>query len=167
MATRRRGGEEMFGNQPLQKITLEKNFFWHGVLSLNENGGHTFFDVKYRKSPRQDRRNDFGGIGLFTNDIPPFPLGTTDTLSVSFILENNMGLTCKRETICEGSILGSELQNALAAQQNPVDVIIVETENGAWQFCLMEKTWVLRGVLINITSVQPDSMAAKLILNQV
>ena len=156
----------MFGNQPLQKIPLEKNYFWHGVLSLNENGGHTFFDVKYRKNPRQDKRSE-SSIGLYTNDIPPFPLGTTDTLSISFILENNMGLTCARETICEGKIIGSDLQNALAAQQGPVDNIIVETENGAWQFVLMEKTWVLRGVLVNITNITPDSMAAKLVLNQV
>lgn len=33
----------------LQRFALEKNFFWHGVLMLNENGGHSmsFFFLTY------------------------------------------------------------------------------------------------------------------------
>ena len=59
----------------LQRITLERNFFWHGILALNENGGHTFFDVRLKKSVKGSPLM----IGLFTNDIPPFPLSSTDT----------------------------------------------------------------------------------------
>jgi len=162
--------EDMFNNpQQLQRIPLEKNYFWHGVLCLNENGGHTFFDVKYRKNPKPDRRNPDQSnlISLYTNDIPPFPLGTTDTLSIQFILENNMGLTTKRDCICEGKITGTQLQTALQQIESTQESVIVETENGSWQFILMEKTWVLRGVMISITDVGPDTLAAKLILNQI
>ena len=87
-------------------------------------------------------------IGLFTNDIPPFPLSPTDTLTCVFILENNMGLTTQRYTICEASLPGSELQKALEENKDVTDSIIVNTETGEWQFQLLEKTWVLRYVML-------------------
>lgn len=115
---------------------------------LNENGGHTFFDVRTKKqvpgSPQM--------IGLYTNDIPPFPLSSTDTLTCTYVLENNMGLTTQRHTICEASLTGSELQHTLEQTENPGDSLIVATETGEWQFqyLVTDKTWVLRAVLLYV-----------------
>lgn len=131
----------------LQRITLDKNFFWHGVLMFNENGGHTFFDVRTKKSVPGSPQM----IGLYTNDIPPFPLSSTDTLTCTFVLENNMGLTTQRHSICEGSLPGSELQKAIEAQGNAADVLLVNTDTGEWQFQMLnDKSWVLRAVILYV-----------------
>lgn len=139
-------GPGMTNPNQLQRIALERNFFWHGILSLNENGGHTFFDVRTKKSvPGAPAM-----MGLYTNDIPPFPLSSTDTLTCTFVLENNMGLTTQRNTICEASLPGSELEKTLEAQGGEPDQILVVNEQGEWQFQLLEKTWVLRAVLLYV-----------------
>lgn len=87
-------------------------------------------------------------LGLFTNDIPPFPLTATDTLNCVFILENNKGFTTQRHTICEASLSGSELQKVLDETENVGETIVVQNETGEWNFQLLEKTWVLRYVML-------------------
>jgi hypothetical protein len=132
----------------LQRVPLDRNFFWHGVLQLNENGGQTFFDVRSKKQvPGAPQR-----LGLYTADIPPFPLASTDTLTCSFILENNQGLTCQRNKVCEASLPGSELEKAIAnpPPKSTPDSILVTTETGEWQFQLIQKCWVLRSVLVYV-----------------
>ena len=144
MQQKQQGPPGITNPSQLQRITLERNFFWHGILSLNDNGGQTFFDVRLKKSVKGSPSL----VGLFTNDIPPFPLSSTDTLTCTFVLENNMGLTTQRNTICEASLPGTELQKALEEQQVEFDQIVVTNEDGEWLFQLLEKTWVLRAVVL-------------------
>lgn len=89
-------------------------------------------------------------LGLFTNDIPPFPLSSTDTLTCIFILENNQGLTTQRHTIVEASLPGSELQRVLEETENRGESVVVQNDTGEWQFQLLEKTWVLRYVMLYV-----------------
>ena len=126
----------------LQRLPLEKNLFWTGTLALNDQGGHVFFDVRVKKNvPGQHNQ-----IGLFTSDIPPFPLNPTDNLNIAFILENNQGITASRYTICEASLSGSEL--AAVVENNPEDTAVVQTPAGEWHFLRLEKTWVVKAVMI-------------------
>ena len=94
-------------------MSSDKNFFWHGILSLNELGAHAFFDVKVKKNV-PDAPNM---VGLFTSDIPPLPLSPTDTLHVTFLLENNVGLNTVRYRVVESQFTGAELQQQIDASQ--------------------------------------------------
>lgn len=132
--------------QQLQRITLERTFFWHGVLSLNENGGHTFFDVRLKKQVKGAPAM----IGLYTNDIPPFPLTATDTLTCELMLENNMGYQTQRNEIVKVTLPGSELFRTLEEREGDYDQVVVMNDTGEWQFQQMEKKWVLRAIVLYV-----------------
>jgi hypothetical protein len=34
----------------LPKFSLERTFFWHGILMFNENGGHSIFYFSFQPS---------------------------------------------------------------------------------------------------------------------
>jgi hypothetical protein len=75
-------------------------------------------------------------------------LSSTDTLTCEFIFENNQGLTCTRNSVCEGRLSGTELQAALEGARQKTDAILVKTETGEWQFEQIGGVWVLRAVVI-------------------
>jgi hypothetical protein len=89
-------------------------------------------------------------VGLSTNDIPPFPLHPTDTLTCRMVLENNQGQECTRHPVCEATLSGTELQTAVASAKPGATKCTVAMENGEWEFELMAKTaeWVLRSVVL-------------------
>jgi hypothetical protein len=87
----------------------DKNFFWHGILSLNELGAHAFFDVKIKKNV-PDAPN---AVRIFTSDIPPLLLTASDTLHATLLLENNVGLNTVRYCVTESQFLGTELMRAV------------------------------------------------------
>jgi hypothetical protein len=55
---------------------LDKNFFWHGILSLNELGAHAFFDVKIKKNVPEAPNM----VGLLTIDIPAANVGNEKSI---------------------------------------------------------------------------------------
>ena len=100
---------QMNSNNQLQRLSLDKSFFWTGTMELNDNGGHVFFDVRIKKNvPNQPIM-----IGLYTNDIPPFPLTSTDTIVIKFILEFVQNQACNRYVIGTGTVTGPELEKIL------------------------------------------------------
>ena len=128
----------------LQRLSLDKNIFWTGYLCLNDMGGHVFFDVRVKKNVPDAPAM----IGLYTSDIPPMPLSSTDTLNVTFTLEVNLGLTAERTQIVQASLNGSELHQAIE-QQKPENAITYINEAGEWQFQLLDKVWVIKYMVIN------------------
>ena len=131
-------------------MSSDKNFFWHGILSLNELGAHAFFDVKVKKNV-PDAPNM---VGLFTSDIPPLPLSPTDTLHVTFLLENNVGLNTVRYRVVESQFTGAELQQQIDASPGPHNQITVTVESGEWTFSLQQRTWILRSILLYVPMAQ-------------
>jgi hypothetical protein len=131
-------------------MSADKNFFWHGVLSLNELGAHAFFDVKIKKNVPDAPNN----VGLFTSDIPPLPLTGSDTLHVTFLLENNVGLNTVRYRVVESQFPGAELMRAVEEAASPTPTITVTSENGEWQFSLQQQTWILRSILLYVPMAQ-------------
>ena len=113
-------------------------------MSLNDQLGHVFFDVRIKKNVPDAPTM----IGLYTSDIPPMPLTSTDTLTVTFVLEVNLGLTAERTTIVEASLAGSELHQAIE-QQKAEQAITYINDAGEWQFQLLDKVWVLKYMVIN------------------
>jgi hypothetical protein len=89
-------------------------------------------------------------VGLSTNDIPPFPLHPTDTLTCRMVLENNQGSECQRYPICEAALSGTELQTAIENAKPGSVKCTVSTETGDWEFEQLAKTaeWVLRSVVL-------------------
>lgn len=131
-------------------MSSDKNFFWHGILSLNELGAHAFFDVKVKKNV-PDAPNM---VGIFTSDIPPLPLGQTDTLHVTFLLENNVGLNTVRYRVAESQFTGAELMHAVEEQAGPHSLITVTVDSGEWQFSLQQRTWILRAITLYVPMAQ-------------
>jgi hypothetical protein len=130
----------------LPRFSLERTFFWHGILMFNENGGHTFFDVRMKRQiPGAPAK-----VGLSTNDIPPFPLHPTDTLTCRMVLENNQGQDCQRHQICEAALSGTELQATISSAKPGATKCVVATETGEWEFEQLAKTgeWVVRSVVL-------------------
>ena len=131
------------------KVSAEKNFFWHGILTLNDNGSHAFFHVEVKKNV-PDAPNK---VGIFTNDVPPLPMGDGDVMHVSFLLENNVGLNTIRYRVAESEFSGSLLKAAL--EQNPgVSSIPVQTETGEWVFQAQDRTWILRSIMLYVPMPQ-------------
>ena len=133
-------------NNQLQRLSLDKSLFWTGTLELDENGGHVFFDVRIKKSIS----NLPMMVGLFTNDIPPFPLKQANRLKVTFVLENNQGMTCTRHEIGTGSISGSELEEFLKKETPSNNSIVIINESGEWQFQFISKEvgYVIKSLMI-------------------
>jgi hypothetical protein len=131
-------------------MSADKNFFWHGILSLNELGAHAFFDVKIKKNV-PDAPNT---VGIFTSDVPPLPLTATDTFNVTFLLENNVGLNTVRYRVAEAQFPGSELMRAVEEAPGPTSTITVSSETGEWQFSLQQQTWILRSILLYVQMAQ-------------
>jgi hypothetical protein len=131
-------------------MSSDKNFFWHGVLSLNELGAHAFFDVKIKKNVPDAPNN----VGLFTSDLPPLPLTGSDTFHVTFLLENNVGLNTVRYRVVESQFSGAELMRAVEEAPSPSPTITVTSENGEWQFSLQQQTWILRSILLYVPMAQ-------------
>jgi hypothetical protein len=131
-------------------MASDKNFFWHGILSLNELGAHAFFDVKIKKNV-PDAPNM---VGLLTTDIPPLPLTANDTLHVTFLLENNVGLNTVRYRIAESQFAGADLMHAVEQSAGPNPAITVKSELGDWQFSLQQTTWILRSILLYVPMAQ-------------
>ena len=127
-----------------------KNFFWHGVLSLNDMGAHAFFDVKIKKNV-PDAPNM---VGIYTSDIPPFPLGASDSLHVTFLLENNVGLNTVRYRVADSQFGGSELIKAVNEAPSNQGTITVSNEAGEWQFSLQQQTWIIRSILLYVPMSQ-------------
>jgi hypothetical protein len=131
-------------------MASDKNFFWHGILSLNELGAHAFFDVKIKKNV-PDAPNM---VGIFTSDVPPLPLTLNDTFHVTFLLENNVGLNTVRYRVAESQFLGTELMRAVEESAGPNTAITVTSESGEWQFSLQQQTWILRSILLYVPMTQ-------------
>jgi len=131
-------------------MSSEKNFFWHGILSLNELGAHAFFDVKIKKNV-PDAPNM---VGIMTSDIPPLPLTISDTLHVTFLLENNVGLNTVRYRVAECSFSGSELFKVVGDSPGPHSTVTVTIETGEWQFSMQGNTWILRSILLYVPMAQ-------------
>ena len=124
-------------------MSSEKNFFWHGILSLNDLGAHAFFDVKIKKNV-PDAPNM---VGIMTSDIPPLPMTPNDTLHVTFLLENNVGLNTVRYRVAESSFSGTELFKVIEESPNPhSSTITAAVDTGEWQFSLQGTTWILRSI---------------------
>ena len=128
----------------------DKNFFWHGILSLNELGAHAFFDVKIKKNV-PDAPNM---VGIYTSDIPPLPMTASDTLHVTFLLENNVGLNTVRYRVAESQFAGSELTHALEQSAGPQSSVTVTSESGEWQFSQQGQSWILRSIMLYVPMTQ-------------
>ena len=128
----------------------DKNFFWHGILSLNDLGAHAFFDVKIKKNV-PDAPNQ---VGISTSDIPPLPMNPGDTLHVTFLLENNVGLNTVRYRVVEASFPGDQLYQAVKETSGPQTTIAVPYEKGEWQFSKQGSTWILRQILLYVPTQQ-------------
>jgi hypothetical protein len=131
-------------------MASDKNFFWHGILSLNELGAHAFFDVKIKKNVPEAPNM----VGLLTTDIPPLPMTGNDTLHVTFLLENNVGLNTVRYRIAESQFAGTDLMRAVEESAAPNPVITVTSSLGEWQFSLQQQTWILRSILLYVPMAQ-------------
>jgi hypothetical protein len=131
-------------------MASDKNFFWHGILSLNELGAHAFFDVKIKKNV-PDAPNM---VGLLTTDIPPLPLTANDTLHVTFLLENNVGLNTVRYRVAESQFAGADLMRAVEESASPNPAVTVTSDVGEWQFSLQQTTWILRSILLYVPMAQ-------------
>lgn len=131
-------------------MSSDKNFFWHGILHLNELGAHAFFDVKIKKNV-PDAPNM---VGIMTSDIPPLPMmNETDSLHVTFLLENNVGLNTVRYRVAESVFQGKDLF-AMAEDAAHQTSITVTVESGEWQFSKQGTTWILRSILLYVPMAQ-------------
>lgn len=131
-------------------MSSDKNFFWHGILNLNDLGAHAFFDVKIKKNV-PDAPNQ---VGIMTSDIPPLPMNETDTLHATFLLENNVGLNTVRYRVAEASFPGNQLYQAIKEVAGPQTTISVPFEKGEWQFSKQGTTWILRQILLYVPMAQ-------------
>lgn len=137
-------------NTQYQRVTLEKNFFWHGVLVINDTNYHSFFDVKTKK----DVPDAPNMIGLYTSDVPALPLAETDTMQVSFSIENNIGGNSSRFKVVEASLSGADLVRATEEYPVPPPNVVVTNEMGEWQYSLQDKTYILRSILVFVSLAQ-------------
>ncbi|KAH0787922.1 hypothetical protein GPJ56_008130 [Histomonas meleagridis] len=113
-------------------------------------GAHAFFDVKIKKNV-PDAPNM---VGIFTNDIPPLPLGGSDTLHVTFLLENNVGLNTVRYRVVESQFEASELMKAASEAPSSQNTLTISNEAGEWQFSLQQQTWIIRSILLYVPMAQ-------------
>lgn len=131
-------------------MSSDKNFFWHGILNLNDLGAHAFFDVKIKKSVP----NAPNFVGIMTSDIPPLPLEKGDSLHVTFLLENNVGLNTVRYRVADSVFQGSSLYDAIEKNQACQATINVAVETGEWTFSKQGSTWILRHILLYVPMSQ-------------
>lgn len=131
-------------------MSSDKNFFWHGILSLNDLGEHAFFDVNIKKNV-PDAPNM---VGIYTNDIPPLPMSSSDIMNVTFLLENNVGLRTLRYRVAEAHLEGMEFMKFIKEKPPEQDTVTITTKTGEWVFSLQQQTWILRSILTYVPLAQ-------------
>jgi hypothetical protein len=96
-------------------------------------------------------------IGLFTTDIPPLPLNVSDTMRVTFRIENNVFGAGTRFQIVDAELTGGDLAHAHEGQDPLPQVLTVSTEAGDYVYELstgQAKVYVLRSVLLFVPLAQ-------------
>lgn len=131
-------------------MSSEKNFFWHGILSLNDLGEHAFFDVKIRKNVPGAPNI----VGIYTDDIPPLPMSASDIMNVTFLLENNVGLRTLRYLVAESHLEGVEFMQFVSEKSPESGTVTVTTKSGEWVFMEHQQTWILRSILAYVPLAQ-------------
>jgi len=127
-----------------------KNFFWSGLIILNDTGAHTFFDVKLKIPP-----DDTDTATLYTSDVPPLLIKKEDTLRVQFILENCVGITPLRCKVTETLFNGSGLDSI--EEVKPGNIFTFTSSNSEWQFFRQDKitpSWLLHSISVKIPLAQ-------------
>eukprot|EP01102_Stenamoeba_stenopodia_P004983 TRINITY_DN15486_c0_g1_i1.p1 TRINITY_DN15486_c0_g1~~TRINITY_DN15486_c0_g1_i1.p1 ORF type:complete len:138 (+),score=19.64 TRINITY_DN15486_c0_g1_i1:383-796(+) len=124
-------------------MEAKPSYFWSGILTLNGNEEHAFYDVKVKNQGHL-------AYQVFTSDLPPIPVGKNDTLRVLFQLENNSGGN-QRYAICEGTFSGNLLEGTDHQQGN---VVSVESDSAEWHFIKQNSAdstaWLLCFVCLRI-----------------
>ncbi|KAJ5068654.1 hypothetical protein M0811_02597 [Anaeramoeba ignava] len=123
-----------------------KSFFWHGILALNDFGEHAFFDIKVRKSSKENSSH----ISIYTSDVPPIPVQSEDTVRVTFLLENSVGLNTVRYKVAESIFLGRQLAQKTANVTSQQNFVSVNTEDSEWHFMRQANCWVLYFISVKI-----------------
>lgn len=102
-----------------------------------------FFDVRV-KSAIPDRTD----VGVYTSDIPPCVINPLDTIGVSIDVENRIGAKTLVHLI-DAEFRASELFHKVEETENEGHIVITN-DQGEWGFVLVEKTWVIRSVMLYI-----------------
>ena len=148
-------------NYHFSKTSLEKCYFWHGLMSINENNltGKfffffliliAFFDVKLTK----DVPDQINFAGLFTNDLPSIPIFVTDSIRVTITIDNNIGSPTSKSIICEGTFNGSELWNIIETIPQNQNNVTITNEYGDWHFIQQDQFWIIKSFLIYSPLIQ-------------
>eukprot|EP01100_Stratorugosa_tubuloviscum_P008351 TRINITY_DN3477_c0_g1_i1.p1 TRINITY_DN3477_c0_g1~~TRINITY_DN3477_c0_g1_i1.p1 ORF type:complete len:186 (-),score=87.31 TRINITY_DN3477_c0_g1_i1:27-539(-) len=103
-----------------------RSYFWNCILYVNDNE-HPFYDVRVKQ------RTTDGNIQLFTSDLPPIPILTTDTIKVCFTLERNSTLIGAPQLIFETHLSGTMLNSGIINEQTENQLKIIN-ENCEWKF---------------------------------
>lgn len=140
----------MSSSQQLVRVNLEKNFFWHGILTINEFNVISFFDVKTKK----DVPDAPTMIGLYTNDVPAIMITESDTVHVNFNIENNISGTPTRFKVVDTTFFGSELARVVEESQGEKSQITVSLNSGEWTFSLQGTVYILRSFIIYVSLAQ-------------
>ena len=91
--------------------------------------------------------------GLFTNDIPSFPISPTDTLHLTLSIENNISSNPSHFQVAELVFNGSELYKMV--EENPdQNALTVQNEASEWSFGLQDKFWIIKSVVIYMPAAQ-------------
>jgi hypothetical protein len=102
-------------------------FFLNGVLVQNGATEHAFFDIKARKHPGHSLQ-----VSLYTADIPPIPVKSTDELNTVFYLESNVGYSTVRYRVAEATFKGS-----MMAKEKPSKggkFLSIMSDSAEWHF---------------------------------
>ncbi|KAL6054630.1 CARDB domain-containing protein [Balamuthia mandrillaris] len=124
------------------------SFFWNGILTVDDNGSHSFFAIKLTK----DLSSSPPKVSLFTSDLPPVPVTKETTLRATFLLENNVGVTTVRYKIAEATLFGSSLEGKNAAISSD-GILTVKTEMAEWRF-LKQQNWLLQDLNVRVPPEQ-------------
>lgn len=95
-------------------------------------------------------------IGLNTSDVPAIPMTVSDTMHISFNIENNIGANASRFRVCEATFYGSELTKAIEESKSQPFTYQLTNETGEWSFQYQEnaKVYVLRGLTVFVPLAQ-------------
>jgi hypothetical protein len=93
-------------------------------------------------------------VGLFTNDLPPIPMNESDTIHVTFRIENNIFGAGTRFLVAEADFTGSELMRIVEANDPRPATVIVSNDVGEFGFILQGTVYVLRSILIYVAMAQ-------------
>jgi hypothetical protein len=93
-------------------------------------------------------------VGLFTNDLPAIPMNVSDSLHVTFRIENNIFGAGTRFMVAEADFTGSDLMRTVETSEPRPPTVIISNDVGEFGFILQGTVYVLRSILVYVLLAQ-------------